>query len=67
MSSSEEKSKINIPIMSKIVGSFALLVAFLQFVDLFLPKDNLITTSLIFLSLIITIILINTIAKKKLM
>lgn len=64
MSSSEEKAKINIPIMSKIIGSFSLTVGLLEFIDFFLPEDNIVTTSLIFLSLIITVILVNVFAKK---
>ena len=65
MKSPEEKAKINQARMSKIVGLCALSIACLEFVDLFLPKENTITTSLIFLSLIITILLVNTITRIK--
>lgn len=64
MLTSKEKSKINISILSKIIGTFCLIVATLQIISLYKSEYNHLTTSLIFLSLIITIILSNTLVKK---
>ncbi|MGY3705013.1 hypothetical protein BW731_02215 [Vagococcus martis] len=64
MSSTKEKSKVNIPIMSKIIGSFCLTIAALELVGFIFPDINTIITSIIFISLILTIIFTNVLAKK---
>lgn len=63
-SSAKEKSKINVPVMSKIMGSFCLTIAVLELVGFIFPDINTIITSLIFISLILTIVLTNVLAKK---
>ena len=63
-SSAKEKSKVNVPVMSKIMGSFCLTIAVLELVGFIFPDINTIITSLIFISLILAIVLINVLAKK---
>lgn len=62
--SQKEKEQYNISMLTKIMGSECLFIALMLLVDMFLPKSSMLTTVLILISVVITVVLGNTIAKK---
>ncbi|THB61563.1 DUF3784 domain-containing protein [Vagococcus silagei] len=63
--SQKEKEQYSISRLTKIMRSECLFIALMLSVDIFLPKSSMLTTMLILISVVITVVLGNTIAKKK--